>query len=195
MREGTIRVLLLEDNEVDSELVQRALVRAGFSIVAERVDTEEMFRKALVEFHPDVVLSDHSVAAFNAATALQVVQEQRPGVPVIVVSGALRDETAVACMRAGAENYIVKANIARLGPAVKSALEVREPLARLSPRQHEVFRLVAEGNTTREIAERLGLSVKTVETHRGEIMKRLGIHDLVGLVRYAVRVGMVPPGT
>ena len=70
---------------------------------------------------------------------------------------------------------------------------MRRPLDKLSPRQVEVLRLVAQGHPTREIARRLELSVKTIETHRAETMKRLGIHDVAGLVRYAVRVGLVSP--
>jgi len=73
------------------------------------------------------------------------------------------------------------------------ALAVRRRMEKLTPRQMEVMRLMAQGLTTPEIARRLALSTKTIETHRGEIMKRVGIHDLVGLVRYAVRVGLVSP--
>jgi DNA-binding NarL/FixJ family response regulator len=65
-------------------------------------------------------------------------------------------------------------------------------LRQLTPRQVEVLRLVAEGSRTRDIATRLGLSIKTVESHRGEIMKRLNVHDVVSLTRYAIRVGLIP---
>jgi DNA-binding NarL/FixJ family response regulator len=79
-----------------------------------------------------------------------------------------------------------------LPSAIASAVERRSPLAKLTRRQVEVLRLVAEGHRTREIADRLKLSVKTVESHRGEVMKRLGMHDVVSLVRYALRVGLIP---
>jgi DNA-binding NarL/FixJ family response regulator len=88
---------------------------------------------------------------------------------------------------------VLKSNLGRLAPAIEAALSVRRRLEKLTPRQIEVLRLMALGNTTPEIARALGLSAKTIETHRGEIMKRVGIHDIVGLVRYAVRVGLVPP--
>jgi DNA-binding NarL/FixJ family response regulator len=100
---------------------------------------------------------------------------------------------AVACLRAGIEDIVLKRDLTCLVPVIRAALDVRAHLAKLSPRQLEVLRLVAEGLTTPEIARRLDLSAKTVETHRGEVMKRLGIHDLVGLVRYAVRRGLVAP--
>jgi DNA-binding NarL/FixJ family response regulator len=68
-----------------------------------------------------------------------------------------------------------------------------DPLQDLTPRQREVLQLIAEGNSTKEIAHKLNLSIKTVETHRGELMNRLDIHDVAGLVRYAIRTGLVTP--
>jgi DNA-binding NarL/FixJ family response regulator len=99
---------------------------------------------------------------------------------------------AVAFVRAGAEDLVLKANVARLPAAISSAVSVRRPLEKLTRRQIEVLRLVAKGHRTREIAKELKLSVKTVESHRGELMKRLGVRDVVSLVHYAMRVGLVP---
>jgi DNA-binding NarL/FixJ family response regulator len=113
--------------------------------------------------------------------------------PLIVVSNVIDEQTAVASLRAGAEDIVLKRHLARLGSVIEAALSVRRRLGKLSPRQLEVLQHVAEGHTTREIAGRLKLSAKTVETHRGEVMKRLDIHDVVGLVRYAVRIGLVAP--
>jgi DNA-binding NarL/FixJ family response regulator len=81
-------------------------------------------------------------------------------------------------------------DLGRVGEAVRTALEVRRPLSRLSPRQIEVLRMIAEGLTTRQMAERLALSSKTIETHRSAVTRRLGIREVAGLVRYAVRVGL-----
>jgi DNA-binding NarL/FixJ family response regulator len=86
---------------------------------------------------------------------------------------------------------LTKGNLGRLATAITDALALRRPLEALTSRQIEVLRLVAEGHRTRDIATRLKLSVKTVESHRGEVMKRLKIHDVVNLVRYALRVGLV----
>jgi DNA-binding NarL/FixJ family response regulator len=69
----------------------------------------------------------------------------------------------------------------------------RDPLDALTPRQREILQLVAEGHTSKDIAQRLGLSFKTIEGHRAQVMERLGVNDLAGLVRFAVRVGLVPP--
>ena len=190
MKEGPIRVLLLEDDEADAEIVVTALRIAGITATTERVQTEGAFISALKRFRPDVVLAEH--VAFGAPAALAVVRAHRPGTPFIVVSGALREDLAVTCLRAGAENLVSKQNLGRLGPAIEEALRWRAPLERLSGRQRDVLRLVAEGRSTPAIARELQLSVKTVETHRAAVMRRLNIHDRVGLVRYAVRVGLVP---
>jgi DNA-binding NarL/FixJ family response regulator len=112
---------------------------------------------------------------------------------LILVTGSENTDATVACIRAGAEDLITKTNLSRLAASITKAVQLRRPLDKLTPRQIGVLRMVAEGHRTREIALRLKLSVKTVESHRGEIMKRLEIHDVVGLVRYAMRVGLVSP--
>jgi DNA-binding NarL/FixJ family response regulator len=187
----TLRALLVEDRPADAELLQLALQQLGRELVVERVDTREGFTRALQEFVPDVVLSDHGLPQFDATAALGLLRAARPTVPLIVVVGALDEQTFAACLRAGVEDFVLKENLSRLGPVIEAALAVREPLRRLTPRQLDVLQLVAQGHTTRDIAQRLGISVKTVETHRNKMMQRLGIHDIAGLVRYTVRVGLV----
>jgi DNA-binding NarL/FixJ family response regulator len=187
----SLRVLMLESSEADAELIKYELSRAGVPAVMQRVDSEDAFASALPEFAPDIVLSDHSTPQFNVYSALRLLRELRPITPLVVISGALNGETTVACVRAGAEDVILKTNIGRLGRSISQALSIRRPLRKLTPRQIEVLRMVAEGHRTREIAATLKLSVKTVESHRGEVMKRLGMHDIVSLVRYAFRVGLI----
>ena len=188
----TLRILHLEDSPADVERVRVELARSGLRILSERVSSEDGFTSALREFQPDVVLCDQASACFDALAALAALQELRPAAPLIVVSSALDEQAAVTSVRAGAEDIVLKRNLSRLSSAIESALAVRRRLRKLTPRQLEVLRLVTAGHTTREIARRLRLSAKTVESHRGEVMKRLGIHDVVALVRYAVRVGLVP---
>ncbi|HEX4574794.1 MAG TPA: response regulator transcription factor [Gemmatimonadales bacterium] len=191
MDERPYRILLLEDNAADAELITRELRRSGMLADTERVDARDPFEQALRDFAPDVILSDHALAQFNAAEALRVVQTRHEPIPLIIVSGTLDERTVVDCLKAGAEDYVLKTDLARLAAVIEGALAIRRPLEKLSPRQREVLRLLAEGYRTREIARRLRLSVKTIETHRAEAMRRLGIRDLAGLVRYAVRVGLV----
>jgi DNA-binding NarL/FixJ family response regulator len=186
-----IRVLLLEDSEDDAELIRHELRRSGMATITDRVDSEAAFAAALREFEPDVVLSDHSLAQFDAQSALAMLRKVRPTTPLIIVTGYPNSEKTVACLRAGAEDLLIKGNLGRLAASITEALDLRRPLEALTPRQIEVLRLVSEGHRTRDIATRLKLSVKTVESHRGEVMKRLEIHDVVNLVRYALRVGLV----
>jgi DNA-binding NarL/FixJ family response regulator len=188
----SLRVLLLEDSDTDAELIARELHRSGMKPLIERVDSRESFTAALQSFAPDVVLSDHSLGQFDSRAALEIMRAIRPTAPFIVVTGALTVGQSVAAIRAGAADLILKMYLARLPASITEALDVRRPLHKLTERQVQVLRLVAEGHRTRDIANSLGLSVKTVESHRGEIMKRLRVHDVVSLVRYALRVGLIP---
>jgi len=187
----SLRVLLLENSERDVELIKQELNRAGLAPVTRSVGSESDFASALSEFSPDVVLSDYSRAQFNVCAALQLLRTLRPVTPLIVVSDSMNGEHTVAVVRAGAEDVILKPNLSRLPNSISTAVSIRRPLHRLTPRQIEVLRMVAEGRRTRDIASELKLSVKTVESHRGEVMKRLGMHDVVSLVRYAARIGLI----
>jgi DNA-binding NarL/FixJ family response regulator len=187
-----LRILLLEDSESDAELITLELERAGMKPIIERVDSPEAFTTALQSFSPDVVLSDHSNAQFDSRAALEILRAVRPTAAFIVVTGSLTGAQSVAAIRAGAEDLVLKMYLHRLPASITEALAVRRPLHKLTERQVQVLRLVAEGHRTRDIAKRLGLSVKTVESHRGELMKRLRVRDVVSLVRYAVRIGLVP---
>jgi DNA-binding NarL/FixJ family response regulator len=187
----TLRVLLLQDSEADAELIRYELRRSGLPAVTQRVDSEPAFSSALRDFAPDVVLCGHSLVQFDAQTALELLRRVRPATPLIIVTGSLVGDKTIACLRAGAEDVIIKENLHRLAASITHAVHLRRPLDRLTPRQIEVLQMVADGHRTRDIATHLNLSIKTIESHRGEVMKRLGIHDVVGLVRYAVRVGLV----
>jgi DNA-binding NarL/FixJ family response regulator len=190
--EKPLRILLLEDNAADAALISHELERSGMRIQVTQVDSGESFTTALKRLAPDVVLSDHSLARFDSRAALEVQREVRPTVPFIIVTDALVGGHAGAAIRAGAEDVILKTYTSGLAASISNALAVRRPLHALTARQIQVLKLVAEGHRTREIAKRLGLSAKTIESHRGEIMKRLRIHDVVSLVRYAMRVGLIP---
>jgi DNA-binding NarL/FixJ family response regulator len=162
------------------------------SILVARVDSAASFAAALDSFAPDVVLSDHSLGQFDARAALEIMRTLRPTVPFIIVTGAVTGALTGPTIRAGAENLIHKTSLSGLDVSIENALAVRRPLQTLTDRQIEVLRLVAEGYRTRDIATRLRLQVKTVESHRYEMMKRLRVHDVVSLVRYAIRVGLIP---
>ena len=187
-----LRVLLLEDDAADAALISHELQRSGMRILLAQVNSAESFAAALKSFLPDVVLSDHSLAQFDSRAALQVLREVRPTVPFIIVTGALIAAQAGAAIRAGAEDLVLKTHMRGLEASISNAVAARRPLHALTERQVQVLKLVTEGQRTREVAQRLGLSIKTVESHRSEIMKRLNIHDVVSLARYAIRVGLTP---
>jgi DNA-binding NarL/FixJ family response regulator len=186
--------LLLEDSPADAELTVAHLVRTGLDVVARRVDSEAAFRQALTDFVPHAVLSDRGVPDFTALDALRHLKQLHPAVPFIVLTGAPATRSAGDLFKAGADELLVKGDLATLRVALDRALALRSGLHGLSPRQLEVLRLVAQGLTTPEVAERLGVSVKTAETHRTAMMRRLDLHDVASLVRYAVRVRLIPNG-
>jgi DNA-binding NarL/FixJ family response regulator len=190
---GALRVLLAEDDPVASEAVGAELARSFPGRTVERAESRETFERALRSLRLDVVLVDDALGWIDVKGALALVQETLPAAPLIVLARSLDEQSVVGGLRAGAEDFILVGNLGRMREIIDKALSVRRPLRRLSPRQLDVLRLIAAGHTTPGIATRLDRSPKTIETHRTEIMKRLGIHDLVGLVRYAVRVGLLPP--
>jgi DNA-binding NarL/FixJ family response regulator len=187
-----LRVLILEDDPRDAELEAHALRRVDPACAVQVVDSRGAFTHALDSFAPEVILSDSGVAGFRALDALHLLQGNLPSSPLVLVSGSL-EQTGIECLKAGAADFVPKTELARLGGAIHSALEIRAPLRRLSARQSAVFQRLASGQSTKEIASHFRISVKTIETHRAQVMRRLEIHDLAGLVRYAIRVGVVSP--
>jgi DNA-binding NarL/FixJ family response regulator len=192
--DARLKVLLLETSPETQALIAGELERTGLPVHCIQVDSEAAFIGSLRSLAPDLILATPSLPRFDVTAALQVAQTLRPTAPVIVVAATLDYQTAVTCLRAGAEDVVLTGNLRRLGPLARRALSVRQPLKRLTQRQLEVLRLVSEGQTTRQMAERLKVSMKTVETHRGAMTKRLGIREVARQVRYAVRVGLVPAG-
>lgn len=191
-RQQQIRLLMVDENEADAEKIFTQLRDAGIRLAAERVQSEEGLADALRELKPHVVLSEHTLPLLDYRTTLKVVQSIRPGTPVIVMSGPLREDDTGSCVRAGAESFISKLNAGMLPGAILTALEAREPLSRLTSRQIQVMRLIASGYRTHEVAEVLKLSAKTVESHRHQLMRRLGLLRTTCLIRYAIRVGFMP---
>ncbi len=210
-----IRVLLADDHT----LVRagfRALLQSlpDIQVVAEADDGREALR--LIEEHqPDVVLMDIAMPGLNGLEVVARVTEEFPYVRVIILSVHASEEYVLRALRTGAAGYLLKnaraeelefaiSSVTRgdtyLSPAVSKHVaayvqrvgeETSFSLERLTPRQREVLQLIAEGHTTQEIARLLNVSVKTVEKHRMQLMERLDIHDIAGLVRYAIRVGLV----
>ena len=127
-----LRVLIVEDQEDDAALMLRELRRAQFEPESERVETEQELRDALEKGGWDIVLSDHGLPRFNSLQALNMLHESGLDLPFIIVSGSIGEDLAVAAMKSGAHDYIMKNNLARLGPAVER--EMREAETRRARR-------------------------------------------------------------
>ena len=183
------RILLLEGDEREAARVAQILRTNGHGPEIYRADSESAFENALENFDPDVVVSS-GVFGLTSHDALVMSRERHPEVPFVVIAESL-DRGVLDSIRAGAADFITRQELERLPAAVDTVLAERAPLRRLSRRQREVFRLLASGVTMRDIASKLGLSRKTVETHRAQVMARLGARHVPELVRLAIRLGIV----
>jgi RNA polymerase sigma factor (sigma-70 family) len=209
-----IRVLLADDHKL-----VRAGFRAMLKLLpdVEVVAEAENGREALelIRKHtPDIALLDITMPGLTGLEVASRVTAELPNVRVIILSMHTGDQYILQAVRAGIAGYLLKnAEPMELELAIRSALtgdiylspgvsrHLIQEFARktnftstmdlLSPRQREILQLLAEGNSNKEIAQMLNLSVKTVETHRKELMDRLELHDVAGLVRYAIRMGIV----
>src|SRR6266568_3587720 len=135
-----LRILLAEDSESDAELIQRELKRGGLDFLSRRVQTEADFRRELDEFKPHLVISDFSMPQFNGRQALAIARESRADIPFIFISGTIGENVAVDMMKAGADDYVMKNNLARLLPALERELreaEVRRGRRLAEERLHE----------------------------------------------------------
>lgn len=210
-----IRVLLVDDHGLFRAGL-RALLQSldDIEIVAEGADGREALR-LVAKHHPDVVLMDIMMPNLNGLDAAVRIARGLHRTRVVMVSMNADADSVLKTLRVGAFGYVVKtADPTELGLAVRAAARgerflsaavaghvveaclrqvdrEQTSLERLTPRQREVLQLVAEGHTTKEIAAALRISVKTAETHRGELMQALGIHDIASLTRYAIRSGLV----
>ena len=210
----SIRTLIADDHALVRAGI-RALVEKikGVSVVGEAGKGSEAL--ALIkELKPDLVLLDITMPDGTGFDVLHQLAKQHSGIRVIVLTVHEAGEYAMRAMREGAAGFLPKsAASTELEQAIHAVMrgevymsqetstktlleqdkgrQKRDLLAHLSPRQREVLRLIAEGRTTKQIGQILDISVKTVETHRSQLMDRLGIHDVAGLVRYAITVGLV----
>jgi len=121
-----VRILLVEDVERDAELALYELKRAGLVFQSRRVETESDFRRELSDFKPDVVVSDFSLPRFSGRAALAIARQVEGDIPFIFVSGTIGEDVAVEAMKAGANDYVMKINLARLGPAIQRELREAE---------------------------------------------------------------------
>ena len=130
-----LRVLIIEDSEDDTLLALRELKRGGFDAIFERVSSEKALKDALSRQEWDLVITDHNMPGFNSSDAIKIVREHGLDIPLIIVSGSIGEEMAVASMKSGAHDFVMKSNLARLVPAIER--ELREALNRQAKRETE----------------------------------------------------------
>ena len=207
-----IKILIADDHGVVAEGLKHLVeAQADMEVVACVGDGREAVQQAR-DLQPDVVLMDLSMPELNGADATRAILQRDPRCRVIVLSMYSDREYVRRALKAGAAGYVVKRSAAKevveairavhagqryLSPRVADVVindyaeERDDPLARLSAREREVLQLLAEGRTGAEIAQRLSLSQKTVETYRARLVEKLGIRDVAGLVRFAIQRGLV----
>jgi len=208
----SIRLLLADDHALVRAGIRALINRlAGMEVVAEAGDGREALR-LIEQLQPDVALLDITMPGLNGFEVLNYVAKHSSGVRVIILSVHRAREYATQALKAGAAGYLPKTAASNeLKEAIEtvmhgktyvsaevennaipsSASTEQSRLEKLTPRQREILTLIAQANATKDIARSLNISVKTVESHRSKLMERLGIHDVAGLVRYAIRMGLV----
>jgi len=212
------RVLLAEDHTIVRKGLRSLLDKeTGIKVVEEAEDGREAILKT-EELHPDVVVMDIAMPGLNGLEATRQIKKRFPDIKIIILTMHANEEYILQSLKAGASGYLVKKAApvelisainavhkgnSFLSPSIsrmvideyirrsKEISEGEEGFEQLTVREREVLQLIAEGRKTREIAELLYISIKTVETHRAHIMNKLDIHSTAELTRYAIRKGII----
>jgi DNA-binding NarL/FixJ family response regulator len=206
-----IRVLLADDHKIVRQGLGALLQEQGFQIVAESGDGQEAVQQA-EKLRPDVAVLDIGMPLLNGIDAAKEITRISPRTRVILLTMHAEESFVLSSLRAGARGYLLKSRAAEdlvqairdvyrgeiyLSPGISETVvdaflhATAPPEEPLSDRERQVLQLIAEGKRTKEIATVLGISTNTAESHRSHIMEKLNIHDVAGLVRYAIRHGLI----
>jgi DNA-binding NarL/FixJ family response regulator len=207
------RVLLADDHAIVRNGIKHILVQEGFAVVAEAANGRDAVQMTK-EFHPDVAVLDFSMPLLNGIDAARQIRDVSPRTKTLLLTMYKDESYVLRALRAGINGYVLKTQAAAdlveairsivhgglyLSPVisesvVKAALSQNQrELDPLTPREREVLQLIAEGKSNKQISQDLGMSVKTVDSHRRNLMVKLDIHETAGLVRYAIRTGLISP--
>ena len=211
----TIRILVVEDQELIREGVSALVGRSDhFELVARGARNGAMALRQTDLERPDVILMDISLPDMSCIDVTREIKAKFSETRILMLTVDDTERRVAAAMRAGADGYIIKtANPAELENAILTVAEGKtyldkmfdmdkiaqameddfedESLAKLTPREREVMQLIAKGNTNQDIAERLSIGIKTVETHRSNLMRKLNLHNTAEVTAYALREGIV----
>lgn len=209
------RILLADDHNLVRAGIRSLLEKiSSIEVIAEASDGREALD--LIKKHrPDLVLIDIAMPNLNGLEAVGRIRKEWPDTKVIILSMHANEEYVMQALRAEVSGYLIKdAAVGELERAIRAVISgetyltphiserviknylarvnnYKGPLEQLTPRQREILQSIAEGKNVKEIAADLDISIKTVESHRLQLMDRLNIHDIPGLVRYAIRNGLV----
>lgn len=210
------RILIADDHELVRQGLRRVLAeKAAWDIVGEATDGRLAVDLARQQ-RPDVVVLDYAMPSLNGLEAARQIRAELPNTEVLILTMHESETLVRDVLAAGAKGYVLKSDAGRiLVQAIEALLEhkpffspdvaelilsgylrsgEREDAAQvLTPREREVVQLLAEGRGTKDVADLLGLSVKTVESHRANVMRKLGLQSLAELVRYAIRNNIITP--
>jgi DNA-binding NarL/FixJ family response regulator len=209
----TQRVLLADDHPMFREGLRALLEREGFEVVAEASDGHEAVG-LIDKLLPQIAVLDLAMPRLNGIDAAREMLKRSPEIQVILLTMHEEEPYVLEALRSGVRAYVLKAQAAAdlvraihevmrggiyLSPGISDSVMIafrskRElPSDHLTDRERQVLQLVAEGNTTKKVADLLGISVSTADSHRTRLMQRLEIHDTASLVRYAIRRGVIEP--
>jgi two-component system response regulator NreC len=204
-------IILADDHPVVRQGIRILLERENFEIVGEAVNGIEAVRLA-EKYQPDIVVLDMAMPVMNGITAVPQIRDVSPRSKVVLLTMYTEEHHVLQALRAGVKACVTKTQAVEhlisairevcaggvyLSPSVSGAVvqaylaKSETPYDPLTDRERQVLQLVAEGNTTKEIALILGVAAKTAETHRVKVMEKLDIHSTAGLVKYAIRRGLV----
>ncbi len=205
------RLLLVDDHAMFRQSLRKLLEDQGFSIIGEASDGREAVRLART-LDPDIAILDVSMPLLNGIDAAHEIHRLAPQTQVILLTMYREEAYILEALRAGIRGYVLKDQaasdlVAAVGDVMKGSIYLSPGISEavvkayksksaapgepLSSRERQVLQLVAEGNTTKQIAAILNVSVKTADSHRTRIMKKLDIHETASLVRYAIRLGLI----
>jgi two-component system response regulator NreC len=208
-----IRLLLADDHALIRQGLKTLLEKQGYQVVGEASDGQEAIR-AVEKTQPDVAIIDISMPVLNGVDAAREMKRAAPKTKVILLTQHDEGQYVTESLRAGVKGYVLKRQVAEdlvhaikevcrgsvyLSPSISRAVvdaylsNTQVPVDPLSGRERQVLQLVGEGKATKDVAVHLGISVKTAESHRARLMKKLDIHETASLVRYAIRRGLVQP--
>ena len=207
-----LRILLGDDHQIVREGIRVLLERQGMQVVAECADGREAVQLA-AKHNPDISILEISMPTLNGIDSARQILQENPATGVLILTFQTNESQVMAALGAGIRGYVLKSQtsddlvhavceVARRGnyfsPAIShlvaAYLTGRQRTGALTSREREVLQLVAEGNSTKQIADVLGVKVKTADAYRGRLMEKLDIHETANLVRYAVRHGLIQAG-